>query len=516
MLAQPGAALIAAADPTEVVLTQPEQGSVVEHGAGVVAHGGVDHLAHGELPHVAGQAVLQQRLRPRPEHLELAQRREIDGGDTLATCPVFRDRPDSGVAVGQPVAVVLDEVARKAAGAGVEAGFLGHGHVRIRLLVVTDGAREGFRLRIDAHVDVGGIPAVRRVDVVRASGRDADQIGQRPQQNVVAGARPRLVEGEQVLAVDDSVVEEVHGHPAAPGLNCIRLQGGIEVVRAVDVAGVAQVLVIPGGTSEAEGVVAHARILHQLHQRHEVLVDIFRPLPRMGIAEPHQRTGRGHIEAALDALVQPCPMKGLEVRALAPLDIDDLDPLAGADLVASGRSAVDPLVEASGGQGIGQHRLARRRGACGTLDEHHDRRWRVLPVGRHRRAGCRHDHCAGAARGVRLLLAGAALRPEQIERRGAGEVPVDAGGTVGDQPAEAGGASPCPLAQQAFGKLAVVRDADELADLTAFGIDEADDVPARDPHRARAPPRNDVTLHPRWEREQARPPHASRTANPTG
>ena len=326
----------------------------------------------------------------------------------------------TGVAVGQPVAVVLDKVAGAAAGAGVKAGFLGHGHVRIRLLVVADGAREGLRLRIDAHVNVGGVPAVRRVDVVRAGGGDAHQVGQRPQQNVIAGARPRLVEDEQVLAVDLGVVEEVHGHPAAPGLNRIRLQGHVEVVRAVGVAGIALVLVILGGAGEAEGVVAHAGVLHHLDQRREILVEILGPLPRMGIAEPHQRAGGGHVEAALHALVQPGAVEGLEVRALAPLDIDDLDPFAGAHLVARGRAAVDSLVEARVGQRFGQHRLARRRGACGAFHEHHDRRRRVLPVGCHRCAGRRHDHRAGAARGERHLLAGAALRPEQVERRGAG------------------------------------------------------------------------------------------------
>ena len=191
-------------------------------------------------------------------------------------------------------------------------------------------------------------------------------------------------------------------------------------------------------------------------------------------------------------------------------------PLAGAHLVASGLAAVDPLVETRVGQRLGQHRLARRRGAGRALDEHHDRRRRVLPVGRHRRAGCRHDHRTGTGRGVRYLLAGAAPRPEEIERRGAGEVAVDAGDALGNQPAEAGGVSPCPLAQQDFGKAAVVRHADKLAGLRAFGVDETDDVAALDPYGPRASARNDVALHPGREREQARPPHAARKANSAG
>ena len=209
-------------------------------------------------------------------------------------------------------------------------------------------------------------------------------------------------------------------------------------------------------------------------------------------------------------------MKGLEVGALAPFDIDDLNPLARAHLVACGRTAVDPLVEARVRQRLGQVSLARRRSAVGAFHEHHDGCRRLLPVGRHRRAGRCHDHRAGAARSERPLLIGAALRPEQIERESTVEVAVDVGDALGYQPAEAAGASPCPLAQQAFGKPAVVRNADELAGLPAFGVDETDDVAARDPYGPRAPAWDDVALHPRREREQARPPHAAREARSAG
>ncbi len=92
----------------------------------------------------------------------------------------------------------------------------------------------------------------------------------------------------------------------------------------------------------------------------------------------------------------------------------------------------------------------------------------------------------------------------------------DARDALGNQPAEAGGAPPCPLAQQVFGKAVVVRHADKLAALRAFGVDETDDVAALDPYGPRASARNDVTLHPGREREQARPPHAALGANSTG
>ena len=165
-----------------------------------------------------------------------------------------------------------------------------------------------------------------------------------------------------------------------------------------DVAGVALVLVVLGGTGEAEGVVAHACVLHHLDQRHEVLVEILGPLPRMGIAETHECASGRHVQAAFDALIEPCPMKSLEVRALPPLNVDDLNPLAGAHLVTGRRAAIDPLIVTRVRQWLGKDRLARRRCASDAFDEHDDGRRRVLPVDGHRQAGRCHDHRAGAGR----------------------------------------------------------------------------------------------------------------------
>ena len=63
-------------------------------------------------------------------------------------------------------------------------------------------------------MDVGRIPAIGRIDVVRAGRGDADEIGQRPHQHIVARPRPGLVEIELVMVVDIGVVEIVERFPA--------------------------------------------------------------------------------------------------------------------------------------------------------------------------------------------------------------------------------------------------------------------------------------------------------------
>ena len=58
-------------------------------------------------------------------------------------------------------------------------------------------------------MDVGGLPAVGGVDVAWAGRRDADQVGQRPQEYVVPGSGPWLLEVQLVRVVQVGVVEEV-------------------------------------------------------------------------------------------------------------------------------------------------------------------------------------------------------------------------------------------------------------------------------------------------------------------
>ena len=61
----------------------------------------------------------------------------------------------------------------------------------------------------------------------------------------------------------------------------------------------------------------------------------------MRIALPHQRARCGDVERMLDALVELARGEALEVRALAPGDIDDLDIFSGTDDIGLSRRVVD-------------------------------------------------------------------------------------------------------------------------------------------------------------------------------
>ena len=100
-----------AADEAEVVVGHAEDGRVVDHAAGVVADGGVDDLADREPARVARDRRLDQRLGVGPEHLPLAQRREVHDDGLLAAGPVLLDGALVGEAGRQPVAAVLGDVA---------------------------------------------------------------------------------------------------------------------------------------------------------------------------------------------------------------------------------------------------------------------------------------------------------------------------------------------------------------------------------------------------------------------
>ena len=76
----------------------------------------------------------------------------------------------------------------------------------------------------------------------------------------------------------------------------------VEVVRAVDVAEVAHVLVVLGRAGEAEGVVAADGVAHDLDERLEIVVEELGVESGRGVGVPHQRARRRRVEAALLAL----------------------------------------------------------------------------------------------------------------------------------------------------------------------------------------------------------------------
>ena len=271
LLAEPQPAGIGAADPSEVVGAEAENRAVIDHAAGVVAHGGVDDLSDGQFADIAGQAGLEEQFGIRAGHLVLAQRREVDDPGLFPDSPVLVNGAVVGVVVGQPVAGVFGEVSGELGGSGVEARLLGEFGCGIGAHAEGRRFLEGVGRRVDANVDVGGLPPVGGVDVARAGRRHADQVGKGTEEDVVAGSRPRLLEVELVRVVEVGVVKEVDGLPAPAGGDSVRLKGLVEVVAAVDVAWVAHVLVVLGIAGSVEigdnvviggqaGIVGHIKI----------------------------------------------------------------------------------------------------------------------------------------------------------------------------------------------------------------------------------------------------------------
>ncbi len=125
-------------------------------------------------------------------------------------------------------------------------------------------------------MDIRRIPAVCRIDIVRAGGGDADKIRQRPHQHIIARSRPGLVEIELIVVIDIGVVEIVERFPALATGDAIRCQRCIEIVGAVCMPRIAHIVIITGVARGREGVVAADRVLDDLYQRFEIAVESFR------------------------------------------------------------------------------------------------------------------------------------------------------------------------------------------------------------------------------------------------
>ena len=72
-----------------------------------------------------------------------------------------------------------------------------------------DRPRKTLPVGISTHMDVRRVPGVRRIDIVRAGGRHADEVGKGADEHVITGPRPRLVEEDAVICVYAGVVEEI-------------------------------------------------------------------------------------------------------------------------------------------------------------------------------------------------------------------------------------------------------------------------------------------------------------------
>ena len=201
---------------------------------------------------------------------------------------------------------------------------------------------------------VGGLPSIGRVDVVRAGGGHADDISQRPQKYIIARPRPRLIEVEHVVRIDAGIVEEVERHPALARGDPVRREFFVEIVGAVDVPGIALVVVIARVTGKPEGIVAPDCVANHLHQRLHLLIEGFGEQAGERIALSHQRARRGDVERTLDPLVELARGKALEVGALATGDVDDLNIFPGAHEIGCGRRPVDANILQRVGKRLGQ------------------------------------------------------------------------------------------------------------------------------------------------------------------
>ena len=344
-LAQMDPAIVLAADPAEVVLPEAEHGPVVDHAAVLVAHGRIDHLVDGELLDVARDGELHQRLGVRADHLELAQGRQVHDRDPLAAGPVFGDRPLVRVAVREPEPAIFGELAGERGGARVEPGFAGQPGLGVGRHAVRYAFGEVFRLVVDADMDVRRRPAIGGIDVVGAGRRGADQVGQRPEQNVVAGPRPGLVHADGVVGPDEGVVEEVDRRPAGARRDPVGLQRAVEVLGAVVMPRIPHVLVVFRRAGEQEGVVPADRVAHDLHQRRHPRVEIFGVQPGARIGRPHQGAGDGRIEAELLAALEGGGVERQEVRALPSVDVNDLDVVARRHPIGGSGGRPDPQVK---------------------------------------------------------------------------------------------------------------------------------------------------------------------------
>ncbi len=367
LLAEPDAVVLGAPHEAEVRRVEAEDGAVVDHAARVVAERRVDDLPVGEPADVARHRRLQELLRVRPEHLPLPQRREVHDRGALAARPVLVDRAVVVVGRRQPVAVVLGEPPGQRGRARVERGLARQPRLRVRRHAVGDRRREALLRGVDADVHLGRVPRVRGVDVVGAGAREADEVGVRAEEDVVAGPRPRLVRDEHVVGVEGGVEEEVERRPALSRLDRVRQQLRVEVVRAVDVAEVAHVLVVLRVARQREGVVPADGVADDLDQRLLVGVVELPVQPRLRVRVPHQRACRRRVEAALVPRLELLRVEGQEVGALAALHVDHLDVLAGPHLVRERGGARHLEVEPRVGERLRQRGLS-FLARCGAAD----------------------------------------------------------------------------------------------------------------------------------------------------
>ena len=273
---------------------------------------------------------------------------------------------------------------------------------------------------IGADVNVSGVPAIAGGDVIRARRRDADEIGQCTDHHIVAGPRPCFIGDNHIGVVHTRVVEKVQRFPAAPLGDAIGVEGEIEILGTIDVAGITGVVVKARIASGGEGIVASARVLDHFHHRFKIETESLGGKARRGIGAAGQRPRHRGIERVLQPLVELPRRETLEVRHLAARHVDDLDVFAGLHLEGARRGGSNTDVLQRVGQWFRQIADTRRSARCYALNQQFDIGRRVLRLRRHVDSRCRnnqHATLAGHKHGVGFRQACQAEETDAARRR---------------------------------------------------------------------------------------------------
>ena len=221
------------------------------------------------------------------------------------------------------------------------------------------------------------------------------------------------------------------------------------------------------------------RVPDHLHEDVHVEVVELRVQPGLGERVAHQRAGDRRVEPALRSVLELPAMERQEIRALLPLDVDDLDVLPGLHLVGESRGPVDPEVQTRFREWGRQLELVvGPRARPPDLDI--EVRPRDAAVQHGRALGRREHHHERSLGGERLRGAGGRPLPEEPEghrvrgvQPASGERSDHLGGAVGlgaDQRAQHRCRTVGPGAERGGIVGAVGRQRGDLRDLTAVRI----------------------------------------------
>ena len=143
----------------------------------------------------------------------------------------------------------------------------------------------------------------------------------------------RLFGLDLVVWIDPGVPEEVHGGPRnsrsdAEGRKCLG-----HVVRAIHVARKPPFLVAARCAGHSERVVATAAVLDHLQKGSKRCIVELVEEAWTGISAPHHAACRGAVDREFLVAIKATHSNRLEVRALLPFQVDDLNEFALLDLV---------------------------------------------------------------------------------------------------------------------------------------------------------------------------------------